>query len=251
LIVMRYFQVSQKIRNHYLRWLTHSINRKTLPWDQKLPSLNIQTNIRRRSWKRTTHGSLERKLFRAYKRYFRFAQSKDERLQSYFKMAMLHHFHGQYQKAIQRFSALLSNFPRHTLARHSAIQILHTYGVLRDFKKVEGQARRFLRNRGLLRSRRFKKAAHLLLYRSAYRWLLQKKDRITPLLSAQHFMQYEKEFGKQGVWVKQGFHSSPRAPYALVLAFKYFSKVGNSKNAWLAKRRLKQIYPKYTIHSKP
>lgn len=188
------------------------------------------------------------RLLAAYKRYLPLSKDATERLETYFKMGVLHYQSQQYLKAMGIFAAMVKEFPQHEQSRKAAFMVLYGYQDLKQWAALEDTARHYLKHKILTKSRAFRKELFDMLLRAAYlpRYKALKKQmagkgKVDNALLTQ-LEGYEREFGVEGTWRQKGFPVSPRASFALALAGAGWTRNKRLFRAIKARARLVKRY---------
>ncbi|TNE43354.1 MAG: tetratricopeptide repeat protein [Deltaproteobacteria bacterium] len=211
---------------------------------------SVRVGTSTRVGKRHTLRKNTRRLLDAYERYLKLLKNnndkdKEERLQTYFKIASVYQSHRHYLKSIQIFSSIAEEFPEHEISRKAAFMILYGYEDLKRWHDLERNARMFLKNKKLTQNKRFRLEMYGMLMRGAFLHLkhLRMQKKLSKATLAQRYVAYEKEFGSQGRWVRQGFKPSPAVNNALGLAGMLYTQSKKLFQANAAYRRCLRLYP--------
>ncbi|MCB9638318.1 MAG: tetratricopeptide repeat protein [Myxococcales bacterium] len=201
------------------------------------------------TWNRLTIKEWDKRLLKAYERYLTILNpkkkdDKEERLQSFFKTGAIYYSYKHYRKSMDIFSMMAKEFPTHELSRRAAFMILYSYEDLKDWPKLEQNARIFIEDPQLTKNPKFKGEMYQMVIRSAWQRIFVEQKELGELKTAWRLVKYEDEFGKTGPWVtKKKFKMSPRAPNALAVAGTYFNKSKRILNAIKYRELMVSRYP--------
>ena len=219
---------------------------------KKITGLRVDKKTGKVTWDRIKIKKWDLRLMDAYRRYLTIIKNKDERLQSYFKMGSVYYSYKHYLKSLKIFSRMAAEFPTHELSRRAAFMILYSYEDLKQWAELETNARLFLKDKKLTANKRFHKEMYNMLVKSSYYHIQKiKKKRDTPEQIAEHFLAYEKEFGKGSKWLaigkKRGFKQSPRAANSLAFASLYLTQSKQVLRSIDTKKKMLKKYPKHKL----
>lgn len=174
---------------------------------------------------------VKKKLMAAAKNYIDNYPKGKIVIESKYKIARIFYEYNYFNESTPRFLEFVDAHPEHPRAEQAANLVLDTFGLLEDYEKLNGAARKFLGNDSLTKNPEFKDLVAKIVEESSFKLIAKfEKEKAW------------EEAGKRYLAFADEFPKSPLADKALANAGATFTRAGQLDRAIKVRIRLVNIY---------